>query len=117
MSYNLNGMVESYAQSVIARIINMQNARAERSISSEPMPFSPRARVTSVDELSVANLPQAGSSPAIDLQRRLGEAALRGFYAAKPIQQGVRRKNYALAVAVAVLAWGVVFAIGVTVVG
>jgi hypothetical protein len=95
----------------------MQSVRASCPMAIERVRVSAHPRITCSDELSVANLPQAGSSPALDLQRRLGEAALRGFYAAEPIQQGVRRKNYALAVAVAVLAWGVVFAIGVTVVG
>lgn len=95
----------------------MQSARALRSHPIEQASISPRSRVASVNDLDVAKLPQAGSSPAIDLQRRLGEAALRGFYTAEPVLQGVQRKNYALAGAMAVLAWGVVFGVGMLVAG
>jgi hypothetical protein len=95
----------------------MQSARASRSMPVERAPVSSRTRAASVEDLSVTDLPQIGSSPAIDLQRRLGEAALRGFYAAEPAQQGVRRKNYVLAGAVAFLTWALVFGIGVAVIG
>lgn len=95
----------------------MQSARASRSVPIERAPVSSLPHVIPVNDLSVAALPQVGSSPAIDLQRRLGEAALRGFYTIEPIHQGVQRKNYALAGAVAVLAWGVVFGIGMAVIG
>lgn len=95
----------------------MQSARSSRSIPHEKVPVSSRPRVASIDDLSIADLPRAGSSPAIDLQRRLSEAALRGFYTAEPARQVVRRKNYALAGAVAVLAWFVVFGIGFAVMG
>lgn len=95
----------------------MQSARTSRSVPIERVPVSPRAHVASIDDLNVAELPQVGSSPAIDLQRRLGEAALRGFYTVEPVRQGVQRKKYALAGAVAVLAWGVVFGIGMALIG
>lgn len=95
----------------------MQSVRASRPEPIERAPVSPRSSITSIEDMNVAALPQVGSSPAIDLQRRLGEAALRGFYTIEPIHQGVQRKNYALAGAVAVLAWGVVFGIGMAVIG
>jgi hypothetical protein len=83
----------------------------------EGVSVSSCARVAAVDELSIADLPQVGSSPAIDLQRRLGEAALRGFYDAAPTPPGVRRKNYLVAGALALVAWGLVFGVGVVVIG
>lgn len=95
----------------------MQSARASRSQHIEQASVSPRSRVAPVNDLNVAELPQAGSSPPLDLQRRLGEAALRGFYTAEPVVQGVQRKNYALAGAMAVLAWGVVFGVAMLVAG
>lgn len=95
----------------------MQSARASRSQLIESASVSPRSRVASVNNLNVAELPQAGSSPAIDLQRCLGEAALRGFYTVEPVRQSVQRKNYALAGTMAVLAWGIVFGIGMALLG
>lgn len=95
----------------------MQSARAPRSKPVERVPVSSRSRVLSIEDLNIAELPQAGSSPAIDLQRRLGDAALRGFFAVESVRQGAQRKNYAVAGAVALLAWGVVFGIGLAVIG
>ncbi len=95
----------------------MQSARASRSVPIERIPVQSGPRVTSIDNLNAAKLPQAGSSPAIDMQRRLGEAALRGFYTAEPARQGMMRKNYALAGAIAVCAWAAVFGIGMAVIG
>lgn len=56
------------------------------------------------------DLSPAHSSPAIDLQRRLGEAALRGFYAAEPSRDSVSRLHVMVAVGSAVASCALVFA-------
>lgn len=65
-----------------------------------------------VNELRIADLPQAGSSPAIDLQRRLGEAALRGFYATEPTRQKGMLKRFVIAGGMAIVSWMLTFYAG-----
>jgi hypothetical protein len=73
--------------------------------------------LAAADELSVADLPQAGSSPAIDLQRRLGEAALRGFYVGETTRQDGRAKRFVVAGGVAIISWTFIFWVGSLVIG
>jgi hypothetical protein len=57
-------------------------------------------------------LPADGISPALDLQRQLGEAALRGFYAPTPSRSRYGGKRLLVVTASAVLSWVVVFGAG-----
>ncbi len=95
----------------------MRNARALRSEPIERAPDFLRAELGSIDDLGLPDLPASGSSPALDLQRRLSEAALRGFYPIEPVRQGMQRRNYAFAGAVAILVWGMVFGVGMALIG
>lgn len=59
------------------------------------------------------DLPPAGVSPALDLQRRVGEAALRGFYDAPVARRsGLERRRLTVAATSAALCWSLVFGIG-----
>lgn len=110
-------MIDLYTDPAIVGIISMQSVLPSRLEPVARTLASPCSQAAPMDDLNVAELPASGISPVLDLQRRLGEAALRGFYTVEPVRQGIQRKNYALAGAVAVLAWGMVFGVGMTLIG
>lgn len=73
----------------------------------------PRARPgPTVVDASFAGA-QARPSPALDLQRRLGDAALRGFFEAPATQgSGLARRRLTVALTSAAMCWSLVFGAG-----
>lgn len=79
------------------------------SVAKRVLPLETSYERDSFDEVM---LPPLGYSPAGDLQRRVGEAALRGFYAPTEVRQtGVMRRAVIIA-AGSVACWGLVFGTG-----
>lgn len=90
----------------------MAHANAARRLSwNEP------ATPETVEERAAAGLPPHGQSPALDLQRRLGEAALRGFYAPEPWRPKMNGRRLTVVAASAIVSWGVVFGAGSLLIG
>ncbi|SEN60552.1 hypothetical protein SAMN05192583_3129 [Sphingomonas gellani] len=95
----------------------MASASISRLVTEGRITVPSPKPVRSAERLSIAELPRAGHSPAIDLQRRLGEAALRGFYPAEPTRQGVHSKSYMIAGSVALVSWALIFSMGAQLIG
>lgn len=93
----------------------MLHARVSRTDDRPAAPAAARPR--DVAHLDPRDLPGIGASPALDLQHRVADAALRGFYAPQPHRPGIDPRKAAVVAGTAIGCWALVFGIGTLLIG